>query len=318
MTSGGKEFELLVRDIELLLQQHFGSGRVKSKWRHRVLGKESGQLREVDVALFIEAGYRTLFVAIECRNRKERQGVPWLEQLSTKRCDIGADRMVAVSSNGFTEPAIRFAKAKGIELYTLSNRETFRDGKKLLDVRLTIFRPDVSMLSLGWSYYAMAPIPLCDQMPKLSIDEASILTQNFEQPNWFDIIEGKAISLKEVISETLTWDILLKDVLVNGPVKVQRTNAELPKARYRLLSIKFAHGAFIVLAAIAGEFEVQWKPEVLLPDRVSQYRSTDSEPIIETHEYNGKHLNLDGQTIYFASVAGKNIQDSSTGSQIEL
>jgi hypothetical protein len=60
-------------------------------------------------------------VTIECRKRRRRQDVTWIEQLATKKISIGADRTIAVSSAGFSAEAEAAAKIHGIDLRRLSD-----------------------------------------------------------------------------------------------------------------------------------------------------------------------------------------------------
>lgn len=97
----GRTLELLVARLEGL----FGPlADVKSPdfFPDRV----TGQQREVDVSVTMELGSELTVVVFECRDRRDRQDVTWIEQLATKARDIEVDRVVAVSSSGFSEPAV--------------------------------------------------------------------------------------------------------------------------------------------------------------------------------------------------------------------
>jgi Restriction endonuclease len=59
-------------------------------------------------------------VIIECRDHKQRQDIKWIEQIATKKDDINANKAIAVSSSGFTKAAKDKARAKNIELRTLT------------------------------------------------------------------------------------------------------------------------------------------------------------------------------------------------------
>jgi hypothetical protein len=72
-------------------------------------------MREVDVALRSQVGSVDILVIIECRDRKRRQDVTWIEQLASKRKDVGADRAVTVSANGFSKGAWNLARAEHID-----------------------------------------------------------------------------------------------------------------------------------------------------------------------------------------------------------
>lgn len=81
-----------------------------------IKGRRSGQRREVDVSLRSRVGSVDVLVIIECRDRSKAQGVTWIEQLASKRGDVGADKAVAVSAAGFTPGAQNLARSKQVEL----------------------------------------------------------------------------------------------------------------------------------------------------------------------------------------------------------
>jgi hypothetical protein len=58
-------------------------------------------------------------VIVECRDRDATEDVTWIEQLASKREDVGADKAVAVSATGFTEGAKNTGATYGILLRTL-------------------------------------------------------------------------------------------------------------------------------------------------------------------------------------------------------
>ena len=57
---------------------------------------------------------------VECRDRKKRQGSDWIEQIASKRDDVGASKAVAVCPGGFTRGAAKLAAAEQIELRTMA------------------------------------------------------------------------------------------------------------------------------------------------------------------------------------------------------
>lgn len=80
----------------------------------RIRCRITGRLREVDASIRDRAG--ALTTTIECRKRRGRQDVIWIEQLVTKRDLLGAQRTIAVSASGFSEAARAIAQAHGIVL----------------------------------------------------------------------------------------------------------------------------------------------------------------------------------------------------------
>lgn len=101
MSRQGREFELLVKRLE----EWFADSLVEIRSPDRILGVISGQEREVDITLRSHVGTTLVLIAIECRDRKVRSDVTWIEQLNTKKQDIQASKMIAVSSSGFSAAA---------------------------------------------------------------------------------------------------------------------------------------------------------------------------------------------------------------------
>jgi hypothetical protein len=86
----------------------------------RIRCRYSGRLREVDASLRTADGELT---TIECRKRRARQDVTWIEQLATKKDSLGADHTIAVSASGFSPAARNIAAVHGITLKDLRQIE---------------------------------------------------------------------------------------------------------------------------------------------------------------------------------------------------
>lgn len=114
MAARGRALEELVCNLEDLLARTS----VKVRSPDFLLGQHSGVLREVDVTLRGMIGSSEILVIIECRDRKYREDVRWIEQLSAKRDDVGASNVIAVSRSGFSPAATALAHSKNIGLRT--------------------------------------------------------------------------------------------------------------------------------------------------------------------------------------------------------
>ena len=115
MPRKGRSLEKLVAFLEKTL----GPQGIKVKSPDYIRGRISKSLREIDISLRSHIGSSEILVIIECRDRKGTEDVTWIEQLASKRKDVGAHKAVAVSSTGFSSGAINMAKAEDIELRTL-------------------------------------------------------------------------------------------------------------------------------------------------------------------------------------------------------
>jgi hypothetical protein len=79
----------------------------------------SQQEIEIDILITLNQGRRPLRVAVECRDGSSSgrpQGPSWIRDLRTKRDSCRLDKIVAVSSQGFTDPTKKEAATYGVEL----------------------------------------------------------------------------------------------------------------------------------------------------------------------------------------------------------
>lgn len=107
-----REFERLIARIETDARD---SGVIVTSPDH-IRCTLTGALREVDASIRQVVGSVSRLITIECRKRRGRQDVTWIEQLATKRQLIGADKTIAVSASGFSAAAHQVAAAHQIEL----------------------------------------------------------------------------------------------------------------------------------------------------------------------------------------------------------
>jgi Restriction endonuclease len=117
MVRPGRALEQLVAELERVL----GPTDVVITSPDKIVGKLSNQEREVDVSLRARVGSARVLVIIECRDRQGAQDVRWVEELATKREDVGADKAIAVSPTGFSTAAKNMARALGIDLRTFAD-----------------------------------------------------------------------------------------------------------------------------------------------------------------------------------------------------
>lgn len=80
----------------------------------------TGEMRQVDVSIRFRAGITDILFIIECRDRNRKEDVRWIEEMVTKLRNLGAHKIILVSSTGFTEPAKLKAKHYSIDLRELS------------------------------------------------------------------------------------------------------------------------------------------------------------------------------------------------------
>jgi len=113
MPRKGRAFEKIITELEEL-----GSLGLQIKSPDFINDNITGEPREVDISIRGKLNSYNILIVIECRDRKAKQGVEWIEQIDCKTKDIGANKVIAVSSSGFTKNAKIKAKVKNIQLNT--------------------------------------------------------------------------------------------------------------------------------------------------------------------------------------------------------
>jgi hypothetical protein len=114
MTRESDDFEQRIHRIHELIE---GSS-AEVTWNERIPDPDNpAQPRQIDIAIRRDG---TLTI-VECRLHKERQDVNWIEELIGRKASLQATNVVAVSSSGFTEGAIRKAERFGIALRDLKD-----------------------------------------------------------------------------------------------------------------------------------------------------------------------------------------------------
>jgi hypothetical protein len=114
----------------------------------KVFYRDGKKIGEIDVALRGDFKSSKVFVGIECRDRPSDgpQGREWIREIRGKQIDLGIDKMIAISSTGFTEPATRLANSWGIDLLTIEDIDEvdLQDWFKSLDLIWTEFSPEIA------------------------------------------------------------------------------------------------------------------------------------------------------------------------------
>lgn len=114
----GKGFENVIEWIEKTLRNDENTVIKKDV---KVIDKETGEERQIDILIEIKTGYETWIGIIEVRDRSRKVDSTYIEQVIQKKISVDANAAVIVSSKGFFKPAIIKAKKYGIK--TLSYQE---------------------------------------------------------------------------------------------------------------------------------------------------------------------------------------------------
>jgi hypothetical protein len=126
MTKESDNFEKQITRIHEFLE---GSN-ADVTWNEKIPDPDNpSQPRQIDFTIKNSES----FTMGECRFRKGPEDVQWIEELIGRKISLQADGVIAVSSSGFTEGAIRKASAHGIILrnfFEITDKELESWGKK--------------------------------------------------------------------------------------------------------------------------------------------------------------------------------------------
>ncbi len=135
MSKESDDFEIMITRIHEILE---GEGAIV-EWNDKIPDPDNPtQPRQIDVTVRKD----DIFNIIECRLHKSKQDVKWIEELIGRRISLEADSVIAVSSSGFTNGAIKKANKYGIvlkDLVTLSE-EDILSWTKGINIHLLFFR----------------------------------------------------------------------------------------------------------------------------------------------------------------------------------
>lgn len=113
----GRRFELFVKALEEVC---LDSSSVLESPGY-LLDKLTQVKREIDILIHTKVGNNNLKIAFECRHRNSKPDVTWIEQMVTKYQHLDVDKLIAVSENGFSEPAKVKASFHNIETRILDD-----------------------------------------------------------------------------------------------------------------------------------------------------------------------------------------------------
>ncbi|MFQ5793804.1 MAG: restriction endonuclease [Candidatus Bipolaricaulia bacterium] len=285
MARKGRDLEKLVA----LLEERLGPQGIEVTSPDYIRGKESKSRREVDVSLRGRVGSASILVIVECRDRQEDEDVTWIEQLAYKAKDVGASKVMAVSSEGFTSGAINRAEANSIELRTLKEVD-----------------PDEILLWFG--VQEIVGFKHCVDFTHVSIllaapDDSTVelppeVLEMFEPP--FDI-HAKVFRRKKDGSQASLWDIwtsvsrdeVYSDIVPGDPKAKRHVRLVFPNKQDRFQLATTAGVLDIAYVDISAKLWIEVEKHPLTT--VCLYRD-DTETIVRTAEFKfeamGRELTL--------------------------
>jgi hypothetical protein len=122
----GKDLEELVKAIEHAIHLHSLPGvKVTVESPKKLRDKDTSRLREFDVVIAYTLAHHKVVLAIECRDRSRKIGVPEVEGFAKKCNACGVNRAVMVSDLGFAGSALEKAEKNEVGCLSLDQVKQF-------------------------------------------------------------------------------------------------------------------------------------------------------------------------------------------------
>lgn len=118
MPKRSNEFQRLVF---LVKQQMASEGTVTES--KMLVDRHTGAEREVDICIELMVAGHAVVVCIECRDRRRRADVTWLDEMKAKHERLPTNTLVLASRVGFTRQALKAADVLNIETIALTGLE---------------------------------------------------------------------------------------------------------------------------------------------------------------------------------------------------
>lgn len=185
-----REFEKLVARIEETLAPRGAIVKSPDHIRSHVTGGR----REVDASIRFRIGTVDVLITVECRKRRPKQDVTWIEQLNSKKMAIGAARTIAVSPLGFSEGAARAAEAYGLDLRRLAEVSPEDIRSWVLPTSLVHLFRKCTLISFGYGIKGDS-----GPLPELEASEAKEVARRQADARIFRLLaDGSRLSLNDL------------------------------------------------------------------------------------------------------------------------
>lgn len=198
MSEASDNFELLICRIHELID----GDDVEVEWNEKIEDPDNpDQDRQIDVT--IRRG--DLLNIVECRLRKRRQDVNWIEELIGRRTSLNANAVVAVSSSGFTKGAKNKAGRFGIILRELSELSEAEISSWTRSIRLSIlyYEYESFKLSLLFGQFDVRELNVDDLKNELR----SYIGFNALFKQQLEAIDDKHLLLEENRDKTVSFKV---------------------------------------------------------------------------------------------------------------
>ena len=264
MSKPGRKLEKIVRDLEKFL----GDSNLEVKSPDKLFDYASESYREVDISIKGKLGTHPILIVIECRDWGKPQNVTWIEQLKTKRDGIRANKMIAVSTSGFSLNAEKLAENYGIGIRNVNDIDAKELPRWLPNTEVVYILNNFEVQKVG---YVVKP-ELGDVVPKATLPTFGGRGTNKTVDKVFILKDtGQRFSINDLVGNIKFQD--------NTPLfdKVKPNQEPIEG----ILSVNFRDSSNILLV----EFDTKIRRIVELNIRVKLWKTERSIPIANIMQY---------------------------------
>ncbi|HEV8239096.1 MAG TPA: hypothetical protein VGS57_07005 [Thermoanaerobaculia bacterium] len=275
----GRDLEQLVA----LLEKTLGPA-VQVKSPDYLPDLQTGEPREVDVSVRIQAGSTPVLIMAECRDRKSAQDSTWIEQLASKAVSVGAERAIAVSRSGFFAPALEKARKWNIEVRQLSTLTptTVAEAARVRGFALHVARQHIVS---GGPLLAAPPGVEAEALE----EQLAELNATYTAPCFRSVASGAMVSLLQLWNEAIEAqrcigvDVFSEAGVPSDGTHVRRhVELDLLKPAYEL---PLPSGLALPLKGLRCDIELWMEVSVLAPSTAYAYSAPGSDSLLDTLEY---------------------------------
>ena len=280
MSRQGKDFEELIKTIETALAK----GDVEIKSPDYIPDKITGRKREVDISIRTKVGSSPILVILECRDRVGQEDTTWIEQLATKKNDVGASLAIAITSSNFSKNALEKAKHYGIETRTYG-------------------KIDVNEIK-GWLKFIEIPFITCSfVIDGLTIEftDGTSLVPNSEELNLSNektriiirLADNHKFTFRETVHSVLGRTNIYDDVPTDGQFKKRSIAITAPENEAGKWLRVIDNSEIKEIARFVFTLSLKRELEMKSISRIGAYKS-DDETLLENVEFDMDLLGQEG------------------------
>lgn len=268
MSNTGKQLESLVEQIEkLLLPDNF-----TIKTNEKILNDEGVQIAEFDIEIEGRLGSTYIKWLIECRDRPSSGSAPgsWIEQLVGRRDRFGFNKVTAVSTTGFADGAVDYAREARIELRTVKEI-TFEEISDWFSITyITLFR------QYGDLRNAILIIDPGETEKRKKAFDDTVKASNADTPFLLSRSTGRAVSaVKAFLAVTNQHSELFNGIRPDGASRNVRLKVDYPNDNNHFF-IATEEGD-IRITKIIFDASLYIKSEIIPIEKIIRYSSDEED-----------------------------------------